>query len=1325
MNSAGNHAHSDMVQNPLLSQPRRSEGSSDSNLLSANMNSSASNSISQFIRDDVNSPRRSREFLTDIFSQFAGVLGLADTRLEAGGRSDIDYREVGNILGHDSRLHRRPEDKLDSIKKLPISTTNARWQEAAMMFGVFNRADVLGRILNHIFNRIVVYSLEEAQKAEELEKEIRKREKYRREKEKEKKRLEEEDRKRLEEEEERRRQELEEERNQAEAEVAEGGNVDQAMDIDPPIESTSHEPRVLVSIGGRDIDITGLGIDPTFLEALPADIREEAFTQHLREIQASGESSRELDPEFLDALPEHIRNEFVSSDTAHNSDSGPLDMDLANFLATLDPPLRQTLLLEQGELSLNSLPPEFVEEARQLRSRAVANFGESWPQSDERDSDQPRRIRILSRAPAVAGFNNRVQVYHYDTSDEDIDLDEEDDAEAEVEDAENKRNKKVMAAASLHLLDKSGAAALIRLLYLPQGVRQRDSLHELLLNLCSNKQSRSDVLHILLSVIQEGSADRTALEKGFLHTSHKARSVANNSVTAKQQQTTPRTPNIPKGSQSSYILSEEVLPVAVTQQLLEALEYLVRYSGSVKYFFLCEHEFPIIKKKTKGKEKDQREKYPINLLLNLLDRPVVQENNLTLELLSSLIQEITRPLPIVLKTEEKDDNKKSKTKNENKESSNIEGNEEIDTEEAGVAGTSSSEQNAKKVMHRLIDPPRIPEALLQKVSNVLTVKECSSRTFQQTLALMHNLCAIPGIKELFGNELLRQAVIVGPIIIADLKELLINVRAAKRGSDLLGANLAKFSSGSSDQAKLLRVLTAIDYLFDPLRNKDTVSNSAAYLESLYNQMTFGPLWGALSDCLILLQDRPDMIHVATALLPLIEALMVVCKHNRVKDIQQRDTTKYELKKYDIASEPLHSLFFSFTDEHRKILNQMVRNNPKLMSGSFSTLVKNPKSLDFDNKRRYFYKKITAAPSRLGMTIPINVRRDQVFLDSYKAMYFKSAEEIKFSKLNIRFQDEEGVDAGGVSREWYQVLSRQMFNPDYALFTPVASDRTTFHPNRTSWVNPEHLSFFKFIGRIIGKAIFDCKLLDCHFSRAVYKKILGKSVSIKDMETLDLEYYKSLLWMLENDITDIITETFSIEAEDYGEQKVIDLKPGGRDISVTEDNKQEYVQLVVEYRLLKSVKDQMEHFLQGFHDIIAKDVVSIFDEQELELLISGMPDIDLDDWRNNTEYHNYTPSSQQIKWFWRSVRSFNAEERAKLLQFATGTSKVPLNGFEHLEGMNGIAKFNIHRDYGSKDRLPSSHTCFNQIDLPEYDTYETLRGALLTAITEGHEGFGFA
>lgn len=175
---------------------------------------------------------------------------------------------------------------------------------------------------------------------------------------------------------------------------------------------------------------------------------------------------------------------------------------------------------------------------------------------------------------------------------------------------------------------------------------------------------------------------------------------------------------------------------------------------------------------------------------------------------------------------------------------------------------------------------------------------------------------------------------------------------------------------------------------------------------------------------------------------------------------------------------------------------------------------------------------------------------------------------------------------------------------------------------------------------------------------------------------------------------------------------------------------------------------------GFHEIIPASLVSIFNEQELELLISGLPEIEVDDWKSNTEYHNYTAASPQIQWFWRAVRSYDKEERAKLLQFVTGTSKVPLNGFKELEGMNGFSRFNIHRDYGDKGRLPSSHTCFNrtsfpfpvlfhnanfisvmmrerwltlhtELDLPEYESYEALRAQVLTAITAGSEYFGFA
>jgi E3 ubiquitin-protein ligase HUWE1 len=132
----------------------------------------------------------------------------------------------------------------------------------------------------------------------------------------------------------------------------------------------------------------------------------------------------------------------------------------------------------------------------------------------------------------------------------------------------------------------------------------------------------------------------------------------------------------------------------------------------------------------------------------------------------------------------------------------------------------------------------------------------------------------------------------------------------------------------------------------------------------------------------------------------------------------------------------------------------------------------------------------------------------------------------------------------------------------------------------SSVNPEHLLFFKFIGRVIGKALYEGRVLDCHFSRAVYKRILGKAVSVKDMESLDPEYYKSLVWMLENDITDIITETFSVDNDKFGVTETVDLVENGRNILVTQENKQEYIRLIVEFKLIGSVQEQLDDFLKG-------------------------------------------------------------------------------------------------------------------------------------------------
>jgi E3 ubiquitin-protein ligase HUWE1 len=122
-------------------------------------------------------------------------------------------------------------------------------------------------------------------------------------------------------------------------------------------------------------------------------------------------------------------------------------------------------------------------------------------------------------------------------------------------------------------------------------------------------------------------------------------------------------------------------------------------------------------------------------------------------------------------------------------------------------------------------------------------------------------------------------------------------------------------------------------------------------------------------------------------------------------------------------------------------------------------------------------------------------------------------------LEVNFEGEEGVDAGGVLREWYFNLSRAMMNPGYGLFHQSNIGSETYQPNSHSGTaNPDHLQYFKFCGRIVAKALIDGQFLDCHFTRAFYKQILGVPVSWRDLQAVDEPLYKSLLWLLENDIS---------------------------------------------------------------------------------------------------------------------------------------------------------------------------------------------------------------
>ncbi|KAG8575775.1 hypothetical protein GDO81_009673 [Engystomops pustulosus] len=380
----------------------------------------------------------------------------------------------------------------------------------------------------------------------------------------------------------------------------------------------------------------------------------------------------------------------------------------------------------------------------------------------------------------------------------------------------------------------------------------------------------------------------------------------------------------------------------------------------------------------------------------------------------------------------------------------------------------------------------------------------------------------------------------------------------------------------------------------------------------------------------------------------------------------------------------------------------------------------PYSRDYKRKYEYFRKKLKKQldiPNRFEMKL----RRTALFEDSYRRIISVKRPEFLKARLWIEFDNEKGLDYGGVAREWFFLISKEMFNPYYGLFEYSATDNYTLQINPNSGLcNEDHLSYFKFIGRVAGMAVYHGKLLDGFFIRPFYKMMLQKAITLNDMESVDSEYYNSLQWILENDPAELDLR-FTVDEELFGQTHQHDLKPGGSDIVVTNKNKKEYIHLVIQWRFVNRIQKQMASFKEGFFELIPPDLIKIFDENELELLMCGLGDVDVNNWREHTKYKNgYSLGHPVIQWFWKAVLMMDAEKRIRLLQFVTGTSRVPMNGFAELYGSNGPQLFTVEK-WGSPEKLPRAHTCFNRLDLPPYETFEDLWDKLHIAI-ENAQGF---
>jgi hypothetical protein len=230
---------------------------------------------------------------------------------------------------------------------------------------------------------------------------------------------------------------------------------------------------------------------------------------------------------------------------------------------------------------------------------------------------------------------------------------------------------------------------------------------------------------------------------------------------------------------------------------------------------------------------------------------------------------------------------------------------------------------------------------------------------------------------------------------------------------------------------------------------------------------------------------------------------------------------------------------------------------------------------------------------------------------------------------------------------------------------------------------DHLIYFRFLGRVMGRALFDRQLINGHMVRHMYKHLLGWPITFEDLELDDEDYYQSLKKLVNMEDVSNMCLDFTATEERMGARHEVDLIENGAMKEVTNDNVAEYLEANLKYRMLNRTKSQMTELLLGFYDVVPEPALTVFDFQELELMLCGLPEIDMDDWESNTIYSGLYEAKgkhdQVVTWFWEIVREdFNQEMKARLLQFVTGTSGVPARGFSVLQGNDGnIKKFSVH------------------------------------------------
>lgn len=396
------------------------------------------------------------------------------------------------------------------------------------------------------------------------------------------------------------------------------------------------------------------------------------------------------------------------------------------------------------------------------------------------------------------------------------------------------------------------------------------------------------------------------------------------------------------------------------------------------------------------------------------------------------------------------------------------------------------------------------------------------------------------------------------------------------------------------------------------------------------------------------------------------------------------------------------------------------------SDDHSWLLKHKDVTNFESRRHLVMLMLPEVKDDYEELHEMLIDRSNLLSESFEYIARADAEALH-GGLFMEFKNEEATGPG-VLREWFCLVCQAIFNPQNPLFLACPNDHRRFFPNPASHVEPLHLDYFGFCGRLVALALMHKVQVGVVFDRVFFLQLAGKFVSLEDVRDADPCLYMSCKRILEMDAdfldSDALGLTFVREIEELGSRRVVELCQGGKNIALNSNNREEYVNLLIQHHFVTSVNEQVTRFAEGFSNILSnpRDQKFFFRSLELEdfdrMLYGSNRAICINDWKAHTEYNGYAETDSQICWFWKIVEGMSAEQQRVLLFFWTSVKYLPVEGFGGLQSV-----LYIYKACDSVEHLPTSHTCFYRLCLPVYPSAEMMRDSLET-ITQEHVSCSF-